>query len=478
MNASNSSKQLYAHARRGWVWSGVEQLAERGLTMLVSLVLARLLEPAAFGLIASVAVFMHVAQQIIDGGIGQRVVQKTNLLDEDYSALFWCNGLIASGCTLLLILFSGTIAKFYGNPQLRQVVIALAGIIFLMSAGRVQNARLTRELRFKALSAIRIASVLAGCAAGLVLAFTGFGVWALLGQQAVMAAVRVLLFWVLVPWRPSVKPTLSSIRDLYGYGLPVVFSQVIRSVADQLINVLIARRISVTALGFFDRGRLIPQNLGASLATVFSRSNFPILAKLQDDEVSFRAAYLRFFGITMSVFFMLFTGLAVVANDLVLILLGEKWLPSVWFLQANCLAFSLYGVFALNAELLRSKGHTGSFFRCNSICAALQIAGVVAGIPWGARGMVTGDIVARLAACVPILFAVSRVSKVGLMCQLKALQRPLAGAVAVGAGLAAIRLTGLSLWPRFIVSGMTGAMILFVYGRIISCSKQCGSEAP
>lgn len=467
---------LNKHARKGWLWGGIDQFAQRGLTMAVSLVLARLLDPAAFGMVASVGIFFGIAGQIIDGGLSQRVLQKQDIQEEDYCALFWCNGMISFLCSVVLVFCSGLIARFYGNPQLQLIVIVLAGNIFLMNAGRVQETRLIRDLRFRASSVIRIVSVVSGCVVGLIMAFSGCGVWSILGQQLTSAVVRAVTLWVLVPWRPSALPSISAIKDLYGYGLPVLLSQTVRTVAGQLINVLIAKRVSAAALGYYDRGRVIPQNLGYSLANIFSRTNFPVLAKLQHDGGAFRDTYLKFLGITSSTYFMLMTGLAFCAKDLVAILLGERWVPSVWFLQANCVAFSIYVIFTANSELLRSMGRTGIFFRYNMICAGLQIVGVVAGIPWGAKGMVAGDLLARGLVCIPLVITISKISLVTVMCQVRALLRPFVGALAVLLGVSLVRFAGLPLWPRFILSGLTGAGIMYGYWWISARSAHPANE--
>jgi O-antigen/teichoic acid export membrane protein len=466
MSDKNKSDALHKHARRGWLWGAIDQFAQRGLSMLVGLVLARLLAPAAFGLIASVSIFLSIAQQVVDGGISQRVLQKKDIEDADYCALFWSNGVMSLLCSGLLVACSGVIARFYEVPQLRFITMAMAGIIFVMNAGRVQAAILARELRFRALSIIQIAAVIAGCVTGLLMAFGGCGVWAIIGQQAMSAIVRAGALWLSVAWRPKSLPSLVHVKDLYGYGLPVLFSQVFRTVAGQLINVLIAKRVSATALGFYDRGRLIPQNLGYSLANIFSRTNFPVLARLQYDDAAFKVTYLKFLGITSAVYFMIMTGLAVCAKDLIFILLGEKWLPCVWFFQANCVAFSIYVLFAANSELLRSKGRTGIFFKYNMTCAGLQVVGVLAGMSFGGRGMVIGDIIARAIACVPLALAVSKISLVTLRAQMQALLRPIIGAVSVAVVLLGVRLVGLPLWPRFVLSGIAGAGMIYLYWRL------------
>ena len=175
---------------------------------------------------------------------------------------------------------------------------------------------------------------------------------------------------------------------------------------------------------------------------------------------------------------MLMTGLAVCAQDVILVLLGKKWIPSVWFLQANCVAFSIYIVFTANSELLRSKGRTGIFFRYSMICAGLQVTGVVVGMFWGIKGMVAGDILARGLVCIPLVMAVGKISTVTARCQMRTLLRPLVGAAAVGAGLMAVRLTGMPLFPRFILSGIVGTGLIFWYWRTNSFKITAFTFAP
>lgn len=460
---THAPDKLHKSARSGWMWGAIDQFAQRGLSMIVSLILARILDPKAFGTIASVAIFFTIAAQVIDGGIGMRVLQKTNIQDEDYSALFWCNLLMSIICSATLIAFSGAIANFYSNPQLRLIVMALAVVLFIMNFGRVQENKLRRELRFRTSSLIKIASVLVGCITGILMAVKGFGIWALLGQQASMAFAGSLALWIFVPWRPTQKPSIAAIKDLYGYGIPVLLSQVFRASAGQFINVILAKQISSTVLGYYDRGRVIPQNFGLSMVSIFSRSNFPILSKLQNDETELRDTYIQFLRIRAVAFLLPLVGLAVCADDIILILLGAKWVPSVWFLQASSLSFIFLGLFSANSELLLAKGFSNANFRYNMICAGLQIAGVLAGIPWGAKGMVMGDLLGRALACVPLMVSVGKNSLISIGSQLGALMRPLFGALMLTIILWGVRSLGWQLWPRFVVCVLVGGVASLVF---------------
>lgn len=441
------------HAARGWLWGGADQFIHRGLGMAVSLVLARLLEPAAFGLIASVAIFLTVAQKFIDAGIGQRILQKKQIVDEDYEALFWATGLVALLCSGLLAALSSPIASFYGSPQLRQIVIALAVVMWLMSLGRVPYAILNRQMRFRAISLISMTSVTAGCGTGLWMAFQGFGVWSLIGQQTVHALVRATCLWVWVPWRPRFRISIASVTDLYRFGTPILFSQIVRSIADQLINVLIVRRVSATELGLFDRGRVIPLNINVSLELVTTRANLTVLAKLQENPVAFRETYLRTLGSLFTAYLLLMSGLALASEEIVIFLLGHQWQPSGWYLQMSCVALSFQAFIICNAQAIKAQGNSTCYLTCALIAAGLQILGVSVGSIWGAHGMVRGDLIARAIACIPFVIALRNVSSVLPMQQIRALGGPLLGVSVMTIAWHVLSAISLPQWLR--VAGLS-----------------------
>lgn len=466
MTSEIAATSLHGQARQGWVWGAAEQFIQRGLGMLVSLLLARLLAPEAFGLIASVTIFISIAQQIVDGGIAQRVLQKKEVGEREFTALFWCNAVISFLSCAALIFLSGLIARFLGKPEIQSIVVALSCVLFLMNTGRVPQVRLMRELRFRTLARINMASVIVGCVAGLFLAYRGFGVWALLGQQGAVAVSKLALLFRAAPWRPRAFSSWKDVIDLYRFGLPILFSQVCRAAADQMINLLIARNVSMATLGFYDRGRIIPQNIGYSVGIIFQRTNFPILSKLQNDDVAFRATVLQFMNVSFSIYFMLMAGMAVAAEDIILILLGERWLPSAWYLRLNCVAFAIYALFSANGEVLRAKGNVKKFFRLNILCAGLQVVGVLCGMPWGSYGMVLGDVTARGIACLPLIAGVARISHISVRDQLWVLARPALGALIVALTIWSVRTKlGLELIPRFFLSGVVGAVTVWGYWR-------------
>jgi len=453
---------LHNHAKRGWIWTGIEQFVQRGLTVVVTLILARLIGPESFGLVASVSIFFGIAGFLINGGIEQQILQKPKIDDKDYTAFFWANGAISALCASILILSSGLIADFYHNQEIGKIVTGLAINIFLMNIARAWEVRLIRTFRYGLLSSIQISSVVVGCLLGVWMAFSGYGVWALIGQQTGIAITKAILCWILVPWTPKGIPSLSRIKDLYIYGLPIMFSNILGTIADQLINILIAKCVSIKTLGYYDRGRVIPQNIGYSLSLILSRTNFPILAKLQDNPEKLKNTYLKFLRTSCAISFMILAGVGFAAGDIILILLGKQWIPAIWFLRANCVTFSTFIFFKSNIELLRSLGKSKIYFKYITIIALLKITGVIIGMHWGVKGMVVGDIFARTVVCIPLIFEVRKLSNISPWSQLAALVRPTLYSMAVAVSILLISYLGMPIWPRFILSGIAGGLCILL----------------
>jgi teichuronic acid exporter len=460
------AQALDQSARQGWLWGGLEQLAHRGLALVVNVILARLLAPEAFGLIASVSIFVAIAQQLIDGGIIARMLQKKDIGEDDYTAFFWCNGSVSVLAAGLLGYFSSHIAEFYGNPELRPVILMMAVVIVLLNAGRVQECRLIRDFRFKLISLITVGAVLAGSIVGIAIALGGGGVWAILGQQFTMALVRAVTFWILVPWRPSKRPIWATIKDLYTFGTPLMIAQTVRSATEQLINVLTARYIGMAALGFYDRGRFIPSSLSQVAQRVFFRTTLPLLAVVQNDKEEFRCVYLKLVNKVMVVCLFSATGVFLCAPEIIEVLLGAKWLPSLWFFRAGSVLSLVNLMFLLNVDVLKSKGFVSEVFKMNIVYAVFEGVGVIIGFSGGVRGMVLGAMGASVLALFLLMRAVSKAGAITISDQYRALREPILCAFIATPILWSVRQLSAEASIRFGLCGTAMLIMAAVYVHV------------
>lgn len=403
----------------GWLWSLLDQFGARAISLIVGIILARLLEPKEFGLFASVSIFITISQQLIDGGIDQRAIQKYKISDEEYNALFFLNLVISLFMACLLITCSGLIAAFFELPELRSLVVALGFWIVLSSAGRVQQTKLIRETRYRKIASINLIAAIFGALGGVSMALADYGIWSLVGQMMFTAVVRVLLLWIAVPWIPSGLPRKEIILDLYSFGLPILVCQTIRSASNQLINVLTAKFFTPTILGFYNRGGLIPRTFLLSIGNVFTKVNFTSLSKLQKNPKRLRVTYLSFFSVGFGFAFLALSSMSIFSKDIILLVLGDKWVEATWYFQMACLLSISHVIFQLNVDLLKALGQTGIFFKGNMVCAVVQIIFILCGLNWGVEGMVIGDLLARIFAAFLLIKLVERKSEISALEQFR-----------------------------------------------------------
>ncbi len=433
----NSNKK----ALSGWSWTGIELIGQRLLAMGIAIIQARLLAPSDFGLIASLSIFLAIAQLTVDGAIGQRVVQKTTATDDDYLALYWCNLFMSLLMAGVLFVCAQPIAMFLEEPRLVRVTKFMAVVIFISQAGRVQTAMLFRAHRFKRYSGIGFISNLVGAGVGLTLALWRQGVWALLWQQMAVAIARTLLLWSSAAWRPMFRLRWSNVRDIYGFGLPVYASQLVVTAAARAGSIVIAKLYNAQWLGFYDRGQFVPHAFTATFTSIFARVNFPLLASIKNDKDRLARKFATFLEVAAWVVWPTLAAIAILAEPLVQVLLGEKWLPSAPFMRLACMGGAVAIPYACSITLLRSTGHVKQFFQYHVIKGTLQIAGIALGSRWGIEGLIVGQFIGLLIGYLGLMFGMDRKIHIPIMLQMRCFRRPAIVCFTVAAGAAGIRLT-------------------------------------
>ncbi len=247
-------ENLLKSARSGWSWGIYEQFIQRLFSLCVGFILARLVDPEAFGLVALVSIFFALAGGIIDGGIGLSLLQKKTVDESDYTALFFSTLSLTLLFTISFFCSASLLADFFHQPRLAGLVQGLALVLFFTNCGRVQENRLRRELRFRESSLIAIAGVMLGAIAGIAMALRGAGAWSIIGQQGVQALVRATALWIIYPWRPKHFPCLIKIKELYSFGLPFFTSSFVLGLVESLPGFVAGKQGALQELGFYDRG--------------------------------------------------------------------------------------------------------------------------------------------------------------------------------------------------------------------------------
>lgn len=385
-----STQNLKSSAVNGAIWTGVEKFSRQAVQFVIGIILARVLSPDDFGVIGMLAIFIAIAQTFTDSGLSSALIQKKDRTEVDCSTMFFFS--IGAGVLFYLLLYATAplIADFYNMPILTDVTRVVALSIILSGLTAVQNARLTIDLRFRTLSLISIISMVVTGATGLALAYSGWGVWALVFQALAGQIVTSVCTWYCSRWMPKLEFSMTSFKQLWGFGSKLLVSGLINTIYGNLYTLVIGKKFSSAEVGFYNRGNhfaLLPAQTVQDMAI---KVNFPILAKMQDDDERLLGAYKKLLTVPLYILYPVLVCMAVTAEPLVIVLIGEKWLPCVPIMQVLCIGYMFSPLTHINLNLLYVKGRTDLVLKLEFIKKPIAFLILFASIPFGIIVMVIG----------------------------------------------------------------------------------------
>lgn len=367
----------------GFKWNALGQFSTYAIQFVLGIVIARLLDPADYGVIGMLAIFMAIARSFVNSGFGNALIRKRDRTEVDCSTAFYFNVAVAVILYGVLFLSAPAIAVFYNTPLLTDVVRVYSLTLIIGSLGIVPRALRSVAVDFKTQAYASVISVIVSGLVGLYMAYSGYGVWALVWQAIISSCVSVAVIWVLARWRPLLVYSWESFRSMFSYGSRLLASGLLHTVYTHASSILIGKFYAPAELGNYDRGNSIASLPSLKLSDVFHSVTFPILSKLQDDDERLKNVYHKYVAMTSLVIFFIMTLLAVVARPLVLLLLTEKWLGAVPFLQVFCFAYMFDSICRLNNNMLFVKGWSGMFLKLEIIKKAIVTPFFLLAIPYG-----------------------------------------------------------------------------------------------
>ena len=382
----------------GLVWSFVDNFSTHCITFVVGIILARLLSPEEFGLIGMITIFIAVSTSVINSGFSQALIRKKDCTQTDYSTVFYFN--LIAGVIFFSILYIAApfISRFFDEPQLNSLVKVLAVVLIVDSLTIIQRTILTKRIDFKLQTKISmIASVISGAIA-IVMAFRGFGVWSLVVRQISQRAINSLLLWFWNRWKPSFVFSLDSFRELFSFGSKLLISGLIDTIYRNIYYLVIGKYFSAAELGFYTRAENFKNLPSENLNGVIGRVSYPVLASIQDDIPRLKSNYQKLIRSTMFITFVLMLGMAAVAEPMIITLIGEKWRPSIIYLQMLCFVGMFYPLHALNLNMLNVQGRSDLFLKLEIIKKILAVPTIIIGIIWGIKILIAGMMVNTLIA--------------------------------------------------------------------------------
>ena len=377
----------------GLSWSFVDNFANQGISFLVIVVLSNLIDPAEFGVLGMITFFMAISITFIDSGFGSALIRKKDCTSSDYSTVFYFNMAIAVCLYALLFISSPYIAVFFNEPRLASI-LRVAGLVLIFNgASTIQLTLLAKNIDFKTKAKISAsADILAGIIA-IIMAYKGFGVWSLVWRSVLGPMFTAFFVWISGKWRPSLVFSVKSFKELFGFSYKLLLSTLLDTIFKYIYYPIIGKFFSPTTLGYFTQAERYSNLFSSTLTTNIQRVSYPALASIQDDPVKLKSAYRKLIKSTMIITFSLMLGLAAVVKPLFLILIGEKWLPAVPYLQLMCLSAMFYPLHAINLNAIIVKGRSDLFLKLEIIKKTITVPLVIVGIYWGVEALLIGGIV-------------------------------------------------------------------------------------
>jgi O-antigen/teichoic acid export membrane protein len=383
---------------RGAFWSFVDAIGARLVQFVIGIVLSRLLLPEEFGLIAMLSIFMAVAQNLLDSGFGSALIQKKEITEADTSSVFFFNMLISLALAGILCLVAPWIAAFYQQPELLPITQTMSLVVVINSFIVVQATMLTRKMDFKTQAKVSLLAGLGSGFIGIAMAYHDFGVWSLVSQQLAAASFRVMFLWGFNRWRPKFIFSFSALRQMFSFGSRMLASSLLNQIFENLYYVVIGKLFSPLTLGFYFRACTLAEMPSATLTRIVTRVSFPVFSAIQDDDDRLKRAMRQALGVLFFINAPVMIGLAVIAKPLVLVLLTEKWLPSVPYLQLLCVLGLLLPLHALNLNILMAKGRSDLFLRIEILKKILVVLNIAITWQWGIAAIICGQIVVSFLA--------------------------------------------------------------------------------
>lgn len=347
----------------GVSWSFAEQILARGINFVIGIILARLLSPSDYGLVGMLGIFIALSQLFIDGGLASALIRQKNPSEKDYSTVYLINLGMSFILYVVLYIAAPFISNFYSQPLLKGLLRILSLSLIIGSVASVQSTLLSIRVDFRTRTFISILSSAISGAIGIVCAYKGLGVWALAAQTLTYSLINTILTLAFVHWIPRLVFSIESFKNLFSFSSKILVASIISTVYDNAYPLVIGRKFTAADVGLYTRAGQFPGIANSTISGALNRVAFPILSKIQDDNERLLRVYEKYVQITCFLIFPILMGICGCARPLVSLLLTDKWIDCVPYMQILCFSLITNGITAINLNLLYVKGRSDLVLR-------------------------------------------------------------------------------------------------------------------
>lgn len=450
------------------LWTGLERLGTQIIQFVIGILIARVLLPSDYGLIGMLAIFMGIAQTFIDSGFANALIQKKDRNQNDYTTVFYFS--ICTGALIYLILYVSApwIARFYDQPILTSIARVYMLTLIINSFSISQTAKLTIDLNFRIQAIISIVSIILSGSIGVTLAYGGYGVWALVWQGISSALVRTVFVWVASKWLPLVSFSIKSFKRLFSFGSKLLASSLINNIYSNISTLIIGKAFHATELGYFTRAQQFGQLPTQTITNIVLKVNYPILSDLQDDNVRLIETYKVLLRTPVFILYPILFGLSVLAEPLVMVLLGDKWIGAATLMPLLCFGFLWDPLTNINLNLLYVKGKTNLVLKLELIKKPIAFFMLFCSIPLGLKGMCCAISLYSMIAFIFNCYYTDKILNFGFIKQIKSLLPILINCIIMSVFVVAVTMKLESPLIKLIVGIVAG---IFSYTLIAYLTK-------
>lgn len=389
---------LKKQAINGVLWTFGQQFSTQVISLGVQIVLARLLMPDAFGLIAMLTIFIALGKGLADSGMTNSLIRTQHADQRDFSTIFFLNLGISIAIYLLIFFCAPLVSHFYKQPQLTAVLRVYASTIIIQALVAVQTTRLTKAMNFKLQMLMELPAVIVSSGLGLWLAYKGHGVWALVWMYLTRSTIWAALHWVFADWRPTLLFDRERFKTHFNFGYKLTLSGILDSVYTNSYSVIIGKFFNIAQLGFYDRAFTFRNIPLTTISSALFKITYPLFSSIQDDDLRLKSVYKKIMQQVLFWVAPLMVFCFLVAEPAFRWVLTEKWLPAVPYFRILCIAGVLYPIHVYNLNILNVKGRSDLFLRLEIAKKIMLTILVICAIPFGIDGLLYSQIITTILA--------------------------------------------------------------------------------
>ena len=454
-----------------FIWRFTERTAAQLVTFVVSIILARILSPEYYGTIALVTVFTTILQVFVDSGLGTALIQKKDADDLDFSSVFFFNMFMCVVLYIVMYIASPYIAAFYNDKGLTPIIRFISLTIIISGVKGIQQAYVSRKMLFKRFFFSTIGGTIASAIIGIILAYRGYGVWALAIQQVSNTAIDTLILWLTVKWKPKFMFSFQRLKRLLRFGWKLLVSALLDTIYGNLRNLIIGKKYTSADLAYFDQGDKLPKAIVTNINVSIDSVLLPTMSKMQDKTEAVRTLTRRAIRISVYIVAPLMIGFACCADSLVRLVLTDKWLPCVTFIRILSVSYLFWPIHTANLNAIKAVGRSDIFLKLEVIKKAVGLALLLSTMWFGVKIMAYGLIVECLLGLIVNTWPNKKLLHYGYIDQMRDIAPSVLLSMAMGV---AVYCVGLISMPEIVkvVAQITLGIVIYVAGSGIFRMKE------